>query len=557
MMSKVADVEVIVTDTEAEALILENNLIKKLKPRYNINLRDDKSYPYVCIKNEPFPRVFPTRRIRQDGSTYFGPYTNVKTMKRALGAIRSVFKLRTCNLKLTPENIAAGKFDVCLEYHIKKCAGPCVGYQSVESYDETIRQVKQLLDGKTTGLISLLGDEMERKASELNFEEAATMRDQVEALRRYSEKQRLVSADGLDRDVFAVAVSLESNLACGVVFNVRDGAVSGSRHKVIKGVEGRPTAEILKAFVEHYYADSLFTPDEVLLAESVDEVEALEDLLRERRGRTVPIKTPERGDKAGLVRIVEANARLQLDEIRLQRARDEGRVPFSVEALQRDLRLEEPPRRIECFDISHLGGTNTVASCVVFEDGKPRKSDYRTYKIKTSAAGMPDDFASMREVVARRYRRLIEEESPLPDLAVIDGGKGQLSSAVQALEEVGAYGQFPVVGLAKRLEEVYFPWDSDPVQIPLASASLQLLQKIRNEAHRFAITFQKKQRRRSALRSELIEIPGVGERSARKLLSALGSVKRIKRASADELADVVGPAMAARIIAHFAEKRAE
>jgi excinuclease ABC subunit C len=557
MVAKVVDVDVIVTETEAEALILENNLIKKLKPRYNINLRDDKSFPYVCIKNERFPRVFPTRRLRQDDSLYFGPYTNVKTMKRALGAIRSIFKLRTCGLNLTPESIAAGKFQVCLEYHIKKCAGPCVGYQTEAQYDETIRQVKQLLNGKTAGLVALLKDEMRTQAANLNFEEAAAMRDQVEALERYSEKQRLVSNDGVDRDVFALAMSIETNLACGVVFNVRDGAVSGSQHKVIKGIEGTPSAEVMRAFVERYYSEATYTPDEVLLSEPVEDAEALEALLRGRRGRVVPVRMPERGDKAGLMRIVEANARLQLEEIKLQRAKQEGRIPYAVEALQRDLRLENLPRHIECFDISHLGGTNTVASCVVFEDGKPRKKDYRTYKIRTTEEGTPDDFRSMREVVSRRYRRLLEEESPLPDLVVIDGGKGQLSSAVEALHEVGVYGQFPVVGLAKRLEEVYFPWDTDPVHIPLASASLQLLQKIRNEAHRFAITFQQQQRRKSMLRSELLDIPGVGEKSAKKLLAALGSVKRIRQASAEDLARVVGKSLGERIAGHFAAKRVE
>lgn len=383
------------------------------------------------------------------------------------------------------------------------------------------------------------------------------MRDQIEALERYSEKQRLVSNDGVDRDVFALAISVETNLACGVIFNVRDGAVSGSQHKVIKGIEGVPESEIMRAFVERYYSEASYTPDEVLLSVAVEDADPLEALLRERKGRIVGIRVPERGDKAGLVRIVEANARLQLEEIKLQRAKQDGRIPFAVEALQRDLRLENLPRRIECFDISHLGGTNTVASCVVFEDGKARKKDYRTYKIRTTEEGTPDDFRSMREVVSRRYRRLLDEESALPDLVVIDGGKGQLSSAVEALQEVGVYGQFPVVGLAKRLEEVYFPWDTDPVQIPLASASLKLLQQIRNEAHRFAVNFQQQQRRKTALRSELLDIPGVGEKSARKLLAALGSVKRIRHSTAEDLSKIVGKSLGERIANHFADKSAD
>ncbi len=551
MVAKVADVDVIVTDTEAEALILENNLIKKLKPRYNINLRDDKSFPYVCIKNERFPRVFPTRRLFDDGSIYFGPYTNVKSMKRALSAIRSIFKLRTCNLNLTDEAITSGKYSVCLEYHIKKCAGPCVGLQTEADYNQTIQQVQQLLNGKTKGLVALLRDEMELQATKLNFEEAATLRDQVEALERYGEKQRVVTSDGVDRDVFAIAIDDEFGFGCGVVFNVRDGKVMGSQHRSMRNLGDESRGAILRTFLERYYAEASFTPDEVLLSDDVDDTDAVAELLRERKGRIVKLKVPERGDKAGLVRLVSANAELQLGELRLQKEKADSRVPHVVEALQKDLRLDALPRRVECFDISHLSGTNTVASCVVFEDGKPKKKDYRTFNIRETADGTPDDFRSMREVVARRYRRLLDEDAALPDLVVIDGGKGQLSSAVEALQEVGAYGQFPVVGLAKRLEEVYFPWDTEPVQIPLASASLQLLQRIRNEAHRFAITFQKAQRRRSTLQSELTEIPGVGQKTTQKLLTELGSVKRIKSSTLDELATIVGPALAARIRSYF------
>ena len=289
----------------------------------------------------------------------------------------------------------------------------------------------------------------------------------------------------------------------------------------------------------------------MFLSDEINDADALGELLRERKGRIVKLKVPERGDKAGLVRLVTANADLQLGELKLQKEKADSRVPHVVEALQKDLRLDALPRRMECFDISHLAGTNTVASCVVFEDGKPRKKDYRTFNIRETDDGTPDDFRSMREVIARRYRRLLDEDARLPDVVVVDGGKGQLSSAVEALQEVGAYGLFPVVGLAKRLEEVYFPGDSEPVHIPLASASLQLLQRIRNEAHRFAITFQKTQRRRRMLHSELTDIPGVGQKTTQKLLTELGSVKRIKGSTIDELTAVVGRAMAERIRSHF------
>lgn len=552
MVKKVADIETIVTDTEAEALILENNLIKQLKPRYNINLRDDKTYPYICIKNEPFPRVFPTRRVVRDGSTYFGPYTDVKSMNLLLSTIRSIFKLRTCSLNLAPEPIAAGKYKTCLEYHIKNCKGPCVGYQSEENYNTTIQQVKQLLNGKTNTLLALLKDEMQQLAKAMQFEAAAELRDQIRALQKYSEKQKIVGKDFADRDLFALAIDREENLACGVLFNVREGKVIGRQHKQLQRIEGRTDAELMQTFLENYYTEANFFPEEVLLASPTEDAETLAAYLQEHRGKKVTIRIPERGDKAGLVRMVEANAELLLNEFRIQKAkREEGRIPHVVQALKRDLRLNKLPRRMECFDISHLGGTGTVASCVVFEDGKPKKSEYRTFKIRTVEEGKPDDFQSMREVVARRYSRIVEENGPWPDLVIIDGGKGQLSSSVEALKAVDAYGKFQVVGLAKRLEEVFFPGDSESIIIPRTSSSLQVLQRIRNEAHRFAITFQKKQRQKKTLRTELVDIPGVGDKTAQRLMKALSSVKRIRTASAEELSAVVGPALAQRIIAYF------
>ncbi len=557
LVSKIYDVEVIVTDTEAEALILENNLIKKLKPRYNVNLKDDKSYPYICVTRERFPRVFPTRRVRRDGSKYFGPYTDVKNMKVILRTIRSIFKLRTCNLNLAPEPIAAGKFQACLEYHINKCGAPCVGYQSEADYNQTIRQVEKLLNGHTKQLIDLLKDEMKRLAAETRFEEAAELRDQAVALERYSEKQRIVSQDFTDRDLFALATDREEDIACGVLFKVREGKVIGRQHKYLRRIEERTDEELMQTLLENYYTESTFFPEEVLLSSALDNPEPLEELLQHNRGKIVPVKVPERGDKAGLMRMVEANARLLLDEWKLQKAKqEEGRIPHSVKALQRDMHLPHLPRRMECFDISHLGGTGTVASCVVFEDGRPKKSDYRTYKIRSVDEGKPDDFQSMREVIQRRFARTLEENGPWPDLVVIDGGKGQLSSAVEALQKAGVYGRFPVVGLAKRLEEVFFPGDTESVLIPRTSSSLQLLQRIRNEAHRFAVTFQRKQRQLKTLHSELMDIPGVGEKTVRKLLSVLGSVKRVKRASLQDLSSVVGQSMAQRIRRHYEEQNA-
>lgn len=555
MLRRVEDVEIIVTDTEVEALILENNLIKRLKPRYNVNLRDDKSYPYICIKNERFPRVFPTRRVRRDGSRYFGPYTNVKNMRLMLDTIRSIFKLRTCSLNLSPEPIAAGKYQVCLEYHIKKCRGPCVGYQTEESYNETIRQVEKLLEGKTKDLVTLLRDEMKRTAEEMQFEEAADLRDRIEAIEKYSERQKVVSQELVDRDMFGLYLDRGEDFGVGVFFKVRDGMVVGRQHKLIKRIEGRTQPEIMQSFLEHYYTEANFFPDEVVLSDPVENPSALEDYLRERRGKKVPLKVPERGEKASLMRMVVSNAKLLAEEHRLQKERQqEGRVPHAVRALAKDLRLPREPRRIECFDISHLGGTGTVGSCVVFVDGKARKSDYRTFNIRSVASGKPDDFESMREVIGRRYARVAKEDGPWPDLVVVDGGKGQLSSAVEALKDVDVYGRFPVVGLAKRLEEVFFPGDSDPALIPKASASLQLLQRIRNEAHRFAITMQRKQRKKSTLTSELLEIRGVGKQSATRLLRRFGSVKKIREAGEEEIVQVVGRSIANAVLRHFAEE---
>lgn len=552
MIRKISDFEVIVTDTEAEALILENNLIKKLKPRYNVNLRDDKSYPYICIKNERFPRVFPTRRVKKDGSRYFGPYTDVKNMKLMLRTIRSIFKLRTCNLLLSEEAIAAGKYQPCLEYHIKKCAAPCVGWQTEASYNQTILQIEKLLNGHTRELISLLQDEMMAQSDAMNFEEAATLRDQIAALEKYSSRQKVISRDFVDRDLFALEIDREEGAACGVIFKVREGKVIGRQHKYIRRIEGFSDAILMQTFIEDYYAGATFFPEEVLISTDIDDAEPLEQLLREGRGTKVTIHLPQRGDKAGLMRMVEANARLLLDEWKMQREkRGEDRIPFAVKKLQADLRLKELPRRIECFDISHLGGTGTVASCIVFDDGKPRKSDYRHFKIRSVPVGKPDDFQAMREVISRRYAKIMKDDGPWPDLVIIDGGKGQLSSAATALANVDVYGKFPVIGLAKRLEEVYFPGDSESLLIARDSASLQLLQRIRNEAHRFAITFQRTQRRKNTISTELTRIPGIGEKISRKLIRRFGSVKRVGEATREELAEAVGPSRAQAIRAHF------
>ena len=555
MIRKIDDFEVIVTDTEAEALILENNLIKKLKPRYNVNLRDDKSFPYICIKHERFPRVFPTRNVRKDGSRYFGPYTDVKNMKLMLRTIRSIFMLRTCNLNLSPEAIASGKYEPCLEFHIQKCAAPCIGNQTEASYDQTIEQVEKLLNGHTGELIDLLSDEMQRLADEMRFEEAASMRDRIHALEKYSRRQKVVSSEEIDRDLFALAVDREFDVACGVLFKVREGKIIGRMHKYIRRIEGTSDPALMQRFLEDYYTETTFFPDEVLLGSETVEPGPLKVILAQERGKKVPIKIPQRGHKAGLMKMVASNASMLVEEWKIQKMkRGEDRIPHAVKQLRKDLRLDALPRHIECFDISHLAGTGTVASCIVFRDGHPRKSEYRHYKIRTTEHGTPDDFLAMREVIGRRYNKIAAEGGSWPDLVVIDGGKGQLSSAAYSLRETGNYGRFPMIGLAKRLEEVYFPGDSDPLFIAKASTSLQLLQRVRNEAHRFAVTLQRKQRKKQTLHTELLQIPGIGKLRAQKLIKEFGSVKRVRESGESQIAAVIGQAAARKVCTFFHEQ---
>jgi excinuclease ABC subunit C len=542
MISKINDFEIISTDTEVEALILEFNLIKELKPRYNVNLKDDKTYPYIVITAEPFPRVFPTRRKRSDGGRYFGPYTDVKTMRFALKSIRDIFMIRSCSLNLTDENINAGKFKVCLDYHIHKCEGPCIGLVLQAEYNEMINQVAKLLNGKTKTLENELRERMEEFSRNMKFEQAASLRDKIDALRVYNSKQKMVDEEIIDRDVFAV--EQEDNDACGMVLKIRDGRVIGKSHYYFTNVLEKPKEEILENLVTNYYTKAEFVPEEIFLQAETENIEAFQIWLTERRGGKVEILVPKIGDKVKLIRMVSANAKLMLDELKLAKMKREFIAP-SLDSLKRDLQLNRAPRRIECFDISHIQGTDTVASMVVFQDAKPKKSDYRKYKIQsvTNETGEPDDFLSMREVIHRRYRRLTEEGSELPDLIVIDGGKGQLSSAVKVLNDMGikianqngvseaGMKTAPnIIGLAKRLEEVFMPNDSDPQIIPKTSSGLTLLQRVRDEAHRFAVEFHRSLRDKRTLTSELNGIKGIGKTTTKNLLTKYGSFQGVKEA---------------------------
>lgn len=548
MVQKIEDFELVLTDSELEALILESNLIKELKPRYNVNLKDDKSFPFIKVTNELFPRVYSTRRIINDGSKYFGPYTDVKSMRNSLRMINQIFKMRSCKLDITQKSIKDKKFRVCLDYHIKKCDGPCEGLISPAAYNEMVDEVVKLLKGRTDDLIKDLKLKMDSAASNLEYEKAAEIRDKIDQLNSISSKQKIVSTDDDDRDVFAVA--FESKDSACTVFNIRSGKLVGKKQLRLSIEEGEEINEIYSAALKFYYNDFVELPKEIVLESEPVDISALIEWLKLKAGRKIKITIPQRGDLKSLVKMCKQNALLQLKEIQLQKMKNLGNAPYSLSALQRDLRLKTLPKKIECFDISNLQGTDTVASMVVFEDGKPKKSLYRKFIIK-SADG-PDDFLSMREVIERRYSRLRSENLPLPDLIMVDGGKGQLSSAVEILDNLG-FNNYNIIGLAKRLEEVFFPGNSEPESIPKTSSGLKLLQHVRDEAHRFAITFHRDRRSKRTIKTELNDIKGIGPETAKRLLIAFGSVETIKSTSLDELSKVVGIKKAELVISYFKE----
>lgn len=547
LVRHIVDVEIIVVDSEVEALILENTLIKKLKPKYNIMLKDDKSYPYIRVTNEPFPRIFLTRRVVRDGSKYFGPYTDTGYARYLLKTLRTLFPIRSCDLVINSETIARGKMKVCLDFHIKKCEGPCEGRVSQEVYTTMIKQAIQVLGGKTKVVEREMEAEMERLAEEFRFEDAAFVRNRYHALKEYESKQKVVTTELIDRDIMAVAH--QDDDACSVIFKVRDGKLVGKQHFYLANAGGKTEEELVQSTFERFYLESDDVPREVVLPVELEEQSTLEQWLAGKRGSKVELSVPKIGDKLKLVKMVEANAQFLLKELEIQRLKRDDAVPRTVLALERDLRLKKVPRRIECFDNSHFQGSETVSSMVVFVDGRPKKSEYRKYKIQT-VEGI-DDFKAMQEVVRRRYTRMIEEKSEQPNLIIVDGGKGQLSHAVEILQELGLYGKIPIIGLAKRLEEVFFPEQSEALMLPKSSSSLRLLQQVRDEAHRFAITFHRSLRDKRTLHTELTEIPGIGTKTAQKLLIRFGSVQGLRQADDDEVEKAVGAATAKKIRAYF------
>ncbi|MDZ7694330.1 MAG: excinuclease ABC subunit UvrC [Balneolaceae bacterium] len=539
MVSKIQDLEVIVTDSEAEALILENNLIKKHQPRYNIMYRDDKSYPYICITNEERPRVFPTRTVINDGSKYIGPYDSAMHMRRMLETIRKAFGLCTCAISSKNINRTKGapKWGSCLDDYL----GTCSEEMDLEEYQSAIDKVERMLNGRTDELMRDLKEEMEIASDALEFEKAARLRDSLEAVKKYSQKMKMVVDKKVDRDAYALTVDEELSEACGVLFKIREGKLIGKFHRFLKNISHLKEGEMLQSFIEDYYTGQFAgaIPDEVYVSHELPEDEPLLEYLWQEKGRKVPIKKPQIGEKAQLIRMAMSNAELLLGERKLEKQKAERkRIPNSVEELKEHLHLDRLPRRIECFDNSNIQGSDPVASMVCFVDAKPRKSSYKRFHIKTVEG--PDDFASMKEVVRRRYKRVLKEKQQIPDLIVVDGGKGQLNAAIDALKEIGFYGECEIIGLAKRLEEVFLPDRSEPVMIPKTSSALKLLQQVRDEAHRFAINFHRNTRSKRTIQTELTNIAGIGEKTAKKLLSHFGSVKKVKQADLGEIQAEVG-----------------
>ncbi|MCX7875755.1 MAG: excinuclease ABC subunit UvrC [Melioribacteraceae bacterium] len=550
LVNKIDDIEIIITDSEIEALVLENNLIKELKPRYNINLKDDKSFPYIKVTNELFPQVYATRNIEKDGSKYFGPYTDVKTMKSSLRLINKIFKIRSCKYDLTKETIEKKKYKICLDYHIKKCEGPCEGLVSIERYNSFVNQVIKVLKGKTDELINELKQQMIEASANLEFEKAAEIRDRIEQLYVYTSKQKVVSTDLTEKDIISAAV--EGKDVAVTILNIRNGKLVGKKQFFLTIEEETEENKIYSAIIKFYYNEYVEIPKEIVIEVEPDEQETLLEWLNLKSNNKCYFVIPQKqSDTKSLLNMCKQNAILALKEIQLQKMKKEGNIPYVLSSLKRDLRLANIPRTIECFDNSNLQGSDAVASMVVFIDAKPKKSLYRKFIIKTVEG--PDDFASMKEIIKRRYTKLLEEKQPLPDLIMVDGGKGQLSSAIEALEEIGIK-KFEIIGLAKRLEEVFLPNESEPIIIPKTSSSLKLLQQIRDEAHRFAITFHRERRSKRIINTELKSIKGIGDKLANKLISTLGSVEKVKTTSIEELEKIIGKSKAEIIYNHFNPK---
>ena len=535
MVKKIEDIDWLATNNEVEAFILEANLIKEHIPRYNVTLKDDKSFPYIRITNEPYPQVFLTRRVIRDGSKYLGPFTNVAKVRQALKVVKKVFSIRSCSYLINDEFIAKKKAKVCLDYHIKKCDGPCEGLVSQKEYAEMVRQVEDYLNGKMSSVISYITTKMKEAAEAEEFESAARFRDQLSIAKKRAESQMVESLEATDRDFITIAQEEEN--ACAVVLRVREGKLIGIEHFFLKGLENEQSESILSQFVGQYYTNAENVPKEVYTELTLNDSTTIEEWLGKKRGSLVKLMIPHRGKKKKLLSMAMKNANLHLKEFILNKIARADYVPKSLSALKNDLNMEKIPRRIEAFDISNIQGKDAVGSMVCFINATAKKSEYRRFKIN-SVEG-PDDYSMMREVLLRRYRRVLEEDKPLPDLILVDGGKGQLSAAVSVLTNLDLL-DLDVIGLAKRLEEVYKPEQSEPQNISKTSPGLSLLRKIRDESHRFAITYHRKLRKKRNLHSVLDDVKGVGPNKRNALLSEFKSINDIKDAPINKLTVIPG-----------------
>ena len=534
MVSRVADLETIITDSPVEALLLESNLIKRRKPHFNVLLRDDKQYPYICLTlREPFPRAIVTRHARRDGNRYFGPYTSSWAMRQALHLIKTLFHLRGCKREIEEGD----QQRVCLDYHLKLCPAPCASCISRSEYARLVEAVSEFLSGKTDRVLPHLQEQMAAAAEALQFERAARLRDQIQAVQRVIEKQKVVSTDRRDQDV--IALLSDGFQTCAQVLIIREGRLVGQQTVFLQGAHPDELPEATRQFVQQFYQGQRETPRQLLLSHQPEESDLLSAWLAERRGGPVAIRCPQRGEKKRLVELASTNARQQLEERQARLAGDQAKAEEAMLELQEALRLNSPPYRIECYDISNTQGQESVGAMVVFEAGQPNKSDYRRFKIRTVDG--PDDFASMREVLTRRLKRGIAGDAKfaeLPDLIVIDGGKGQLSAARAAAGELAV--EIPTIGLAKRLEEVFLPERAESLLLPRRSQGLFLLQRLRDEAHRFGLSHHRRLRGKRQTRSQLDDIPGIGVQRRRRLLRRFGSLQTMKQATIEELSAVRG-----------------
>jgi excinuclease ABC subunit C len=533
LVKKIVTIKHIVVPTESDALLLENNLIKTLQPRYNVLLRDDKTYPWICIKKEPFSRLFPTRKMIKDGSEYFGPYTSFKTVNTILDLIKELYPLRTCNFDLSKNNIEQHKFKVCLEYHIGNCKGPCEGLETLENYQKQVDAIREILKGNFKESMKDFKKIMADLAQNMHFEEAQKIKEKIEILENYQSRSTIINPKITNIDVFSI-VSDES--AAYVNFlQISHGSIIRSHTLEIKKKLDESDQELLElAIIElrerfHLLSREIIVPFDVEV------------------GENIRVTIPQVGDKKQILDLSIRNAKFyRIEQLKQLQIVDPDRHTNRIMAqMQKDLRLHVEPRHIECFDNSNIQGTNPVAACVVFKDGKPSKKDYRHFNIKTVEG--PNDFASMEEVVYRRYKRLLDEEQPLPQLIIIDGGKGQLSSALKSIDDLGLRGKIAIIGIAKRLEELFYPGDSVPLYLDKKSETLKVIQQLRNEAHRFGITFHRDKRSKAALNSSVETIPGIGEKTMQTLIKHFKSVKRLKLATEKEISDVIGASKAKKI----------